>query len=354
MLQLKQYRDQLSIRKLSEGPLADGAQDEKPAERREGELPIVLLVEDSEIDVRIITNVLKDMPLRLETVSTGREAISQILANNIDLILLDILLPDMVGFDICQRLKQIERYKETPIIVITCLHDMESRIMSLEMGVDDFLVKPINRIELRARVKALLEKKQQHNDLRGHYERALDSSIYDRPTGVYNHGYFRRFLELEIKKSNTQRYPVSLLKIDIDDFRMHNDALGHEAGDCILKDLAQILKNITRGVDVVSRYGENEFAVVLPYADKEGCIRVARRIEQAILMHDFFQGRPTPMKMLTCSIGAAAFPADASTEDELIQRAEEMLSLAKRQGKNQVCVCGGEPAAQRDTSILES
>ena len=343
MLQLKQYRDQLAIRKQSEGSLADGAQEGKPAEHQDTELPVVLLVEDNRIDVSVIKSFLKDMPVRVETVSTGREAISQILDNKIDLILLDILLPDMIGFDICQRLKQIDKNKDTSIIVITCLHDLESRIMSLELGVDDFLVKPINRPELTARIRALLEKKQQLNNLRAHYETALNSSIYDWPCGVYNHGYFRRFLDLEIKKSITQGYPVCLLKIDIDDFKMYNDSLGLAAGDTILKELAQILKNITRGVDLVSRYAEDEFAVVLPYTDKQGCIKVARRIEQAILLHDFLPGRSTQMKILTCSMGAAVYPVDASTEDELIQRAEEMLSMAKQRGKNQVCVCGEEP-----------
>ena len=210
MLQLKQYRDQLSIRKQSEGPSADGAQAAKPVERRDGELPVVLLVEDSEIDVRVIQSFLKEMPLRLETVSTGREAISRILAGKIDLILLDILLPDMIGFDICRRLREIDKNNDTPIIVISCLHDLESRVMSLELGVDDFLVKPINRPELTARIRALLEKKQQAKNLRAHYETALDSSIYDGPTGVYNHGYFMRFLGLEIEKSSVHEYPVCL------------------------------------------------------------------------------------------------------------------------------------------------
>jgi len=343
MLQLKQYRDQLSIRKQSEGSWADGARDVKPVERRDGELPVVLLVEDSEIDVRVIKSFLKEMPLRLETVSTGREAISRILAGKIDLILLDILLPDMIGFDICQRLREIDKNNDTPIIVITCLHDLESRVMSLELGVDDFLVKPINRPELTARIRALLDKKQQVKNLRAHYETALDSSIHDGPTGVYNQGYFKRFLGLEIEKSTVQEYPVCLLKIDVDDFKMHNDSLGHAAGDTMLKELAKILKNTTRDVDLVSRYTEDEFAVVLPYTDKQGGIRVARRIEQAILLHDFLSGRSTQMKILTCSIGAAAYPVDASTQDELIQRAEEMLSLAKQRGKNQVCVYGEEP-----------
>ncbi len=343
MLQLKQYRDQLAIRKQSEGAVADGDQAEKCVERPDRELPVVLLVEDSKIDVSVVKSFLKNMPVRVETVSTGREAISHILANKIDLILLDILLPDMIGFDICRRLKQIDENKDTAIIVITCLHDLESRIMGLELGVDDFLVKPIRRPELTARIRALLEKKQQLNNLRAHYETALNSSIYDWPSGVYNHSYFRRFLDLEIKKSLTQGYPVCLLRIDIDDFKMYNDSLGLEAGDSILKELAQILKNITRGVDLVSRYAEDEFAVVLPYTDRQGCNRVARRIEQAILLHDFLPGSSTQMKILTCSIGAAVYPVDATTEDELIRKAEEMLSMAKQRGKNQVCVCGEEP-----------
>ncbi len=343
MLQLKQYRDQLAIRKQSEDAPAGCAQEEKPDERRDGELPVVLLVEDNKIDASLIKNFLKELPLRLETVSTGGEAISHILTKKIDLVLLDILLPDMIGFDICHRLKQIDRNKDTSIIVISCLHDLESRMTSLELGIDDFLIKPINRPELTARIRALLEKKHQLNCLRAHSEAALNSSIYDWPSGVYSHDYFRRFLDLEIKKSTSQSYPVSLLKIDIDDFKIYNDSLGFVAGDAILKEVAQVLKNGTRGVDLVARCWEDEFAVVLPYVDKHGCIRIARRIEQAILLNDFLSECSTQLKILTCSIGAAVYPLDASTGDEFVRRAEEMLSVAKQRGKNQVRIYGEEP-----------
>jgi two-component system cell cycle response regulator len=280
------------------------------------------------------------MPLELEIAKTGSEAISRIRSDKIDLILLDILLPDMTGFEICQRLKEMDKNFDAPIIIITCLHDLESRITGLELGVDDFLVKPINRQELAVRIRALLEKKQQLNKLRTHYETALNSAIYDWLSGVYNHGYFKRFLDLEIKRSLRQSYPVSLIMIDIDDFKGYNDSLGHAEGDKILKELAQVLKNATREVDLVSRYGGDEFAVILPYADKQGGAKVARRIEQAIRAHDFLPGRSEQLKRLTCSIGVAAFPSDASTGEELIQNADAMLYTAKQRGKNQVYVFG--------------
>jgi two-component system, cell cycle response regulator len=340
MLQLKQYRDQLSIRKQSEHSFGDAAGGEKTAQPMDEKQPVVLLVEDNEVDARIIKSFLENLPLRLETVSTGGEAISRLHSDKIDLILLDIILPDMTGFDVCQRLKETEKNSETPVIVITCLHDLDSKITGVELGADDFLVKPINKQELTARTKALLEKKQQLDKLRAHYETVMNSAIFDWLSGVYNHGYFKRFLGLEIKRSQRQIYPLSLLMIDIDDFKVYNDSLGHAAGDIILKDLAQILKHSTREVDLVSRYGGDEFAVVLPYTDKQGSARVASRIAQAVREHDFLRGRGGELKPLTVSIGVAAFPVDAFTQGELIQKADEMLYLGKHRGKNRIYVYG--------------
>jgi two-component system cell cycle response regulator len=340
MLQLKQYRDQLSIRKQSEGAFVAAASDEKLGQLSGEGLPVVLLVEDSEIDAKIIQSLLKDMPLRVETAWTGGEAISRIHSAKLDLILLDILLPDMTGFEICQRLKTTENNHDTPVIVITCLHDFESKITGAELGADDYLVKPVNKQELTARIKVLLEKKRQLDKLRAHYETALNSAIYDWLTGVFNHGYLKKFLDLEIKRSLRQSYPVCLLMIDIDDFKIYNDSLGHAAGDIILKELAQVAKNSTREVDLVCRYGGDEFSVVLPYADHEGSFKVAKRIEQAIHAHNFLQGQCEQLKRLTCSMGLAVFPSDALTVEELIRKADEMLYLAKQRGKDRICVCG--------------
>ncbi|MBP1767706.1 MAG: hypothetical protein H6P98_1821, partial [Candidatus Aminicenantes bacterium] len=206
----------------------------------------------------------------------------------------------------------------------------------IELQTDDFLVKPIIGRELQARVKILLEKKRQLDKLRSHYEQAMNSAVVDWLTGLYNHGYFKKFLDLEIKKSLRQRYPVTLIMMDIDNFKNVNDAYGHPTGDAILQELAQVIRKAVREVDLVARYGGDEFAVVLPYSDGHGALRVAQRIDEAIQNHGFSPRVLAEKTQLTVSMGVAGYPEDAVHVDELIHSADQKLYAAKMRGKNQI------------------
>ena len=333
MLRLKEYRDQLTIRMLSGKSFGILSKQHGEAQIKEAELPRILIVEDTDVDAKIIENALEGEPFRLSKITKGKEVFSFVNQQKTDLILLDILLPDMNGFEICRRLKNDHR--DIQVVIVTCLDDLESKIKGVELGADDFLVKPIIGRELKARIKTLLEKKIHLDSLRTHYEEALGRSQLDWLTGLYNHGYFQQFLGYELVRSIKQGFPVSLIMIDVDNFKNYNDTLGHSAGDAILREMGQVVRNSIREVDFAARYGGDEFAIVLPYVYRENAIIVAERIHRALTSHEFFHDESIKLENPTVSMGIAIFPEEASNKADLIVQADSMLYLAKQNGKNQ-------------------
>jgi two-component system cell cycle response regulator len=333
LISLKQYREQLQSRLQSEKIFSTvPEQTEAPKEKT------LLLVEDDDVAVKLILNYLKDKPYNIELATDGVDAIHRIEKGDIDLILLDILLPGMDGFEVCQHLKETAQIQNIQIVMITCLKDTESKVRGIELGVDDFLIKPINREILIARINALLKKKDYFDRLTSEYERALHSAITDKLTGLYNHAYFKQFLKLEIERSLRQRHSLALMLFDIDDFKQHNDTLGHLAGDEFLKELGHLIIKTIRKIDMAARYGGEEFAIVLPYTELKGAVTVAERLRQNIESHAFSYKTSSSSKTLTVSIGVASFQPEIKTVEEVIERSDKALYKAKREGKNQVCV----------------
>jgi len=346
MLRLKQYRDQLSIRTQTGQSFGSIPSMREEISKPQSELPLVLLVEDNEVDARVIENTLKEQPLRLRILRKGKNVLSEAQRDKADLVLLDILLPDMDGFEICRRLKA--ENKDIQIVIVTCLDDLESKIKGVELGADDFLVKPIVGRELRARIRVLLEKKDNLDKLRSHYKEAYEKAHFDWLTGLHNHGYLQQFLGIELKRAGDQDFPVSLIMIDVDDFKKYNDTLGHSAGDAILREMGRVVRNNIRDVDIAARYGGEEFSVVLPYVNGEGALLVARRIHAAITAHDFFHDATIKLGNPSVSMGIAVFPEEALTKKDLIKKADQMLYKAKQNGKNQIFYPIQENYAQED------
>lgn len=169
------------------------------------------------------------------------------------------------------------------------------------------------------------------------FEKTVLRAHTDYLTNLWNHGHFQYLLQSEIEKAKATKTTVCLLMIDIDDFKIYNDQLGHQAGDIILKELSNLLKKQSRKMDLVCRYGGEEFTVILPQTEKAEAYAIAERLRQDIQKHPFPHEEILPNKKLTVSMGIATFPADAASPSELISLSDKMLYEAKNKGKNNTC-----------------
>ncbi|MCP4340150.1 MAG: response regulator [Desulfobulbaceae bacterium] len=338
MIRLRRYREQLSLRMQSEKQVIGCDTPSIPVQNKEICPATILLVEDNKKDISLIKGHLADVPYELLIAENGEDAIAIVKNNKVDVILLDILLPGINGFEVCSALKKLDEASPPQIVIITSLDDLGSQIKGAELGADDFLIKPINGRIFRARVNSLVRKKKYLDKLLSHYEIAVNSAIMDGLTGLYNHVYLKQSLDMEVKRSIRQQYPSTLIMLDLDNFKRYNDTYGHPAGDAVLAEFSSLLKTCVRETDLVARYGGEEFCVLLPYTDKQESLMVAEKILQTVRNHRFAEKTCPASEGITASAGIASCPSDTSIASELINKADAMLYEAKRAGKDRAKV----------------
>ena len=333
LLRMKQYKDQLKMRTHAKDlVLSSLSGDDAMADLK---LPTVLIVEDNPADAKLIKSLLGSLACSLVMVHSGEEAVSICNNQRIDIIILDMLLPGVDGYEVVKQIKSNASTQSIQIIVVTSLQDIESKIKGYEFGVDDYLVKPINFNEFRARVNSLIKKKAYHDKLMSNCEAALQAAITDKLTGAYNRGYLQHCLKNELMKADRHQHSISLMMIDIDDLKIVNDTHGHLAGDKLLRDVAAELRKCIREIDVLARFGGDEFLIILTHTPKEKAAPIAERIRQAVAN---LAVAVTDQAVLTASIsiGVAEYVPCVDTAEKLIQRADQALYTAKSDGKNKV------------------
>ncbi len=303
--------------------------------------PKILVVDDISLNVELLRTYLKSSGYAVYEAYDGEEALDMVVKNEPDLILLDIMMPKINGFEVCKRLKSDLKTQFIPIVMVTALQSIEDKVQGIEAGADDFITKPFNKTELLARVKSLLRIKFLHDELEKKIKqldeaqkRSQQLAITDGLTGLFNYRYFKEQLAHEINRASRHTLTLSLIMIDIDYFKFYNDTNGHPAGDKVLKQIAKVILNNVRKIDIAARYGGEEFVVILPETSPESAKIVTEKIRKLVEEEKILHEKKQPNGGLTISLGLASYPNDTDNGEKLISIADQRLYKAKQGGRN--------------------
>ncbi|MBI3358765.1 MAG: diguanylate cyclase [Nitrospirae bacterium] len=301
----------------------------------------ILIIDDSTFEANHVKTLLEQMGHEVLWAETGSRGIKIIKLDRPNLIILDLVLPDISGMEICRWVKQDMRMKNTPVIMLTARGEVQERVEGLTEGATDYIAKPFDDAELSSRVIAVLREVELRDRLElknMEYEELLKRlekmSITDTLTGLYNRRHFEDVVVAEFERFKRYNIPFSCMMIDVDKFKDVNDQCGHDVGDTVLKNVAHLIQGQVRGVDTAARYGGDEFVILLAQLRGESAERVAFRMLSAANMQNYQEVDPRLSK-ITLSIGIAGVPdADLKTIDQLVKSADQALYKAKNGGRN--------------------
>ena len=299
------------------------------------QLSKILVVDDDAFSASLIDNTLRASGFVSSYTTNAVEALDRIEKELPDLVVLDVAMPEIDGFEICRRVRSHPALAFTPIIFVTRKGELDERVRGLEVGGNDYISKPFEPRELVARVRSHLSRLTALRQM----------AIRDGLTRCFNHRYFKQRIEQELSRAARYGYPMAGARVDADHFKNINDSHGHLVGDLVLVHLANIVLSCLRGTDVVARYGGEEFAVLMIHSGVREAELIAERIRGRVASTPFVMedttGEPTGETLsLSVSVGVSVFETGDNTRS-MVQRADEALYEAKHAGRNLVRVAEG-------------
>ncbi|VXD20183.1 diguanylate cyclase [Planktothrix paucivesiculata] len=292
----------------------------------------ILIVDDITNNLKLVGEILDSLGYNTTFATSGFQALNRLKDNKIDLILLDLMMPEMDGLEVCQFIKNDPALQEIPIIFLTASYEEEKLVEAFELGAVDYITKPFIRNELLARVKTHLTLKQTTDNLKRALVKLQQLSQLDPLTQILNRRSFFEYIENQFNRAIHDKSLFSLLILDLDHFKQINDNYGHLTGDQILINFTLAIQNYLRSSDYFGRYGGEEFVILLPDTDQADALKIAQEICDLIAHLSI----PTEKGNLniTVSIGVAVFrPQDTRIED-IFDRADQCLYQAKALGRN--------------------
>lgn len=295
---------------------------------------IKILVVDDEKDAReTIAELLELDDYEVETTGSGAEAIEILKKKHFDLVITDLLMDNIDGIELTKTVRNMGF--DMPIIVMTGFATIERAVESIKAGAWEFINKPFHNDQIKLAIdKALETQRLQKLADKSDYYKKLSSM--DELTGLANYRFFIEALKHELGRAERYQRPLSLLMLDIDNFKRCNDRYGHLTGDAVLREIALLFQKNIRGCDTAARYGGEEFVIIIPETNHPEAYNMAERIRQSICEHQFQNRSGSETFTVSITIGIASYPEDAADEKALIEASDKALYRGKAEGKNRV------------------
>jgi two-component system cell cycle response regulator len=333
LVRLKMMTDELRMRETTGQNM--GLVDPAELTGENGPPGRILIIEDRPESVAWFANALSSSH-DVAAVDSFEEAVVRVRGGDYDLIVVSLGLRGFDGLRLCSQLRSLPEGRHVPILVLVSDGDRRKLSQALDMGVNDYLTRPVDKNELVARVRTQLRKKRYADRLRHNVQLSLEMAITDQLTGLHNRRYMARHLDTLISNAQKSGRPLAFLIMDIDYFKSVNDSHGHDIGDEVLREFANRISANVRGIDLACRYGGEEFVVVMPDTDMSFASMVAERLRRSVESSAFEISRDPKKLNVTISIGIAASEGEKDTAEALLHRADQALYRAKRDGRNRV------------------
>jgi diguanylate cyclase (GGDEF)-like protein len=291
-------------------------------------IPLVLIVDDVAKNLQVLGTILSKQNYKIAAANNGEQAIKIANTTLPDLILLDIMMPGISGYEVCARLKKDPRTKDISIIFLTAKIEPEDIVKGFEAGAVDYVAKPFNSTELLARVKTQLELKISKDLLKIKNEQLRELAITDSMTGLYNHRYIVDSLSERITEAKRYKQSLSVAMLDIDYFKKVNDNYGHFFGDFVLVRISTIIEESIRKTDIAGRYGGEEYLIIFTNTDKKSALNTLERIRKSI------EKEKWDKKDLVITISGGLSELKDEDYSKLIIKTDNLLYKAKKNGRN--------------------
>lgn len=334
LVRLKMLSDELRARAISGASMGLVVQNPIPIDTRPGNI----LVVDSRKSFIDRVRVALTGKHKVSAVIDPQEVIPSIAESSVpyELVIVNLDAEQFDGLRLCSQLKSLEQTRQIPILIVVAPDDEQRLMRALDMGVNDYLIRPIDRQELLARVNTQVRRARYAEQLRVSVQTSIEMAVTDALTGLYNRRYMETHLSHLVEHSINRGKPLSALAIDVDFFKPVNDTHGHDVGDKVLQELATRIRENIRNVDMACRVGGEEFIIILPATELHLAQKIAERIRKSIAAKPFSAGANSGTLNITVSVGLSTLAGSNDKVEEFLRRADQALYRAKREGRNRV------------------